>query len=116
MLEILQENLIAITCSGIASFATGTLVWVIKRMRGLFVAVRADSRDKIRRFGKFYILTNQVTMEELEDLGEIYKGYHDLGGNGTITEIYERCLDLPIVKERTKWNPYYVGADGFTGK
>lgn len=53
-------------------------------------------------------------MEELEDLGEIYKGYHDLGGNGTITEIYERCLDLPIVKERTKWNPYYVGKDGFT--
>lgn len=114
MWETIQENMVAIICSGVASFAVGTLVWVVKRMRGLFVAVRADSRDKVRRFGKFYILTNQITMEELEDLGEIYKGYHSLGGNGTITEVYERCLDLPIVKERTKWNPYYVGKNGYT--
>ncbi len=112
MWNMIQENMVAIICSGVASLTAGVLVWVVKRMRGLFVAVRADSRDKVRRFGKFYILTNQITMEELEDLGEIYKGYHSLGGNGTITEVYERCLDLPIVKERTKWNPYYVGKDG----
>ena len=112
MWETIQENMVAIICSGVASSQLARWYGWVKRMRGLFVAVRADSRDKVRRFGKFYILTNQITMEELEDLGEIYKGYHSLGGNGTITEVYERCLDLPIVKERTKWNPYYVGKDG----
>lgn len=116
MIEIIQENVVAVICSGIASFAAGTLIWVVRRLKGLFVAVRADSRDKIVRFGKFYILTEQITMEELESLGEIYNGYHALGGNGTVTEIYERCKELPIVKERTRWNPYYVGVDGFAGK
>lgn len=113
MWEMVQEHIVAIICSGVASFAAGTLVWVVRKLKGLFMAVRADSRDKIMRFGKFYILTNEITMAEMESLTDIYSGYHALGGNGTVTEIYERCLDLPIVKERTKWNPYYVGKDGF---
>ena len=116
MLEIIQENIIEIICAGASSAAAGVIIWIARRLKGLFVAVRADSKDKIMRFGKFYILTNQITMEELESLGEIYNGYHALGGNGTVTEIYERCKELPIAKERTKWNPYYVGKDGYIGK
>ena len=113
MWEMIRENIVAIICSGVASFVVGVLVWAIKSMKGLFVAVRADSRDKIRRFGKFYVLTNQITLEEREDLSEIYKGYSGLGGNGAIKELYEECMELPIVPERTKWNPYYVGKDGY---
>lgn len=116
MLEMIQEHLVGIICSGVASFAAGTLVYIMKRLNGFFMAVRADSRDKIMRFGKFYILTNQITAAEMESLTDIYEAYHALGGNGVVTEIYERCLDLPMVPERTKWNPYYVGTDGFLGK
>ena len=114
MLEVIRDNLVAIICSGVASFAAGALVWIVRRFKGLTVAVRADSRDKIRRFGKFYILTNQITLEEREDLSEIYKGYRGLGGNGAVKELYEECMELPIVPKRTKWNPYYVGKDGYT--
>lgn len=116
MLDLIAKNLIEIICAGAASAAAGMVAWLVHRLKGLFAAVRADSRDKIMRFGKFYILTNQITAEELESLGEIYDGYHALGGNGTVTEIYSRCQKLPMVPERTKWNPYYVGVDGFTGK
>lgn len=123
MLEIIQENIVAIICSGIASFAAGVLAWAIKKFKqhlkmqeSLCIAVRADSRDKIRRFGKFYIVTNQITPEEREDLSEIFEGYSGLGGNGAVKELYEECMELPIVKERTKWNPYYVGKDGYIGK
>ena len=111
--EIIQSNVIEIICTGVTSVAAGVIVWLVRRLKWLFVAVRADSKDKIMRFGKFYILTNQITMEELEGLADIYKGYAGLGGNGTAKEVYDRCLDLPIVKERTKWNPYYVGKDGY---
>ena len=99
-----------------ATFVTGTLVWVIRKLKGLFIAVRADSRDKIRRFGKFYVITNQITPEEREDLSEIFAGYSGLGGNGAVKELYEECMELPIVPQRTKWNPYYVGKDGYIGK
>lgn len=108
MIEAIQNNLVAIICSGVASFAAGVLFWTIKRLKSLFVAVRADSHDKLFRFGKFYILSGEITLEELETLTEIYEGYHGLGGNGTGTEIYERCCELPVVRERTKWNPYYT--------
>lgn len=116
MLEIVQENIIEIICAGVASFAAGALLWAIRMFNGMIAAMRADLRDKIRRFGKFYILTGQITMEERNDLGELYEVYHGrLHGNGTAAEIYEECMELPIVAERTKWNPYYVGKDGFVG-
>ncbi len=113
MFDLIQSNIIEIICTAITSGAAGIILWLARRLRGLFVAVKADSHDKLFRYGKFYILTNEITFEEMESLTEIYNGYHGLGGNGTGTEIYERCLDLPVVKERTKWNPYYVGKDGY---
>lgn len=120
MWEIIQEHIVGIICSGVASFATGTLVWAIKKFKqqikmqeSLCIAVRADSRDKIRRFGKFYVITNQITPEEREDLSELFSGYSGLGGNGAVKELYEECMELPIVPQRTKWNPYYVGTDGY---
>ena len=116
MLEVVRDNLVAIICSGIASIAAGVMVWIVRMFSGIIVALRTDMRDKIRRFGKFYILTGQITMEERNDLSEMYSAYHNrLHGNGTVTPIYEECMELPIVKERTKWNPYYVGKDGYTG-
>lgn len=121
MLEVIRDNLVAIICSGAASLAAGVLMWAIKKLKGLYmtqeslcIAVRADSRDKIRRFGKFYVITNQITPEEREDLSELFEGYSRLGGNGAVKELYEECMELPIVPKRTKWNPYYVGKDGYT--
>lgn len=116
MWETIQENIAEIICSGVAAFAASILVYALKKFKGFSKLLRADSRDKIMRFGNFYILTNEITATELDSLVDIYEGYHDLGGNGTVTEIYERCLELPLVKERTKWNPYYIGQDGYIGK
>lgn len=113
MWESILENWIEIFCAGVASFAAGTLAWVIQRFRALTIAVRANGHDRLFRYGQFYIETNQITFEEMETLTEIYQGYHGLGGNGTGTEIYEKCKELPVVKVRTKWNPYYVGKDGY---
>ena len=113
MLDLIQSNLLEIFCAGIASFAAGTLAWVVRRFQALTIAVRANGHDRLYRYGQFYIETNEITFEEMETLTEIYQGYHRLGGNGTGTEIYEKCKKIPVVKTRTKWNPYYVGRDGY---
>ncbi len=114
MWNMIQENMVAIICSGVASLAAGVLVWAVRMFNSVIITLRTDMRDKIRRFGKFYILTNQITMEERNDLSEMYDVYHNrLRGNGIVTGIYEECMELPIVPERTKWNPYYVGTDGY---
>ena len=71
-------------------------------------AEKVNCREKIRRFGEFYVTTNQITVEEYDDLKEIYDAYHALGGNGTMTELVERCKNLPVVPVRTVRNPYYT--------
>ena len=108
MLEIIQSNVIEVVSTTIVTVAVGILVGIVRKLRWLFVGVRADLKDKIIRFGEFYILTNQITIEELENLTELYKAYAGLKGNGTTKEVYERCRELPIVDERTEFNPYYT--------
>ena len=80
-----------------------------KKVKSIISGGKSKQHDKLFRYGNFYIVTGEITLEELESLEEIYQGYHGLGGNGTGTAIIEKCRKLPIVKERTKWNPYYVG-------
>lgn len=72
-------------------------------------ALLSLNHDMLYRNGKFYIHSKQITIDELKNLEYLYKSYHALGGNGTGTEIYEKCKDLPIVEKRTVMNPYYTG-------
>ena len=108
MWELIQGNIVEVVSTTIVTVAVGILVGIVRKLQWLFVGVRADLKDKITRFGEFYILTNQITLEELENLTELYKAYAGLKGNGTAKEVYERCTKLPLVDERTKFNPYYT--------
>lgn len=42
------------------------------------------------------IRAGRCTVEELRNIEFLYSAYHDLGGNGTGTELYNRCRALPI--------------------
>lgn len=46
--------------------------------------------------GKEYIKRGEIAVEDMKDYEYLYKAYHELGGNGTGTEIYERVKDLKI--------------------
>lgn len=45
-----------------------------------------------------YIPLNRAE-ETLDNLKIMYSAYHDLGGNGTGTKIYNRVVELPIKNE-----------------
>ena len=55
-----------------------------------------------------YVITNQITVEEYDDLKEVDDAYYALGGNGAMTELVERCKDLPVVPVRMIRNLYYT--------
>lgn len=61
--------------------------------------VLAILHDRLYCEGQRLIVKGNVTVSELNNLKHIYNGYHSLGGNGTGTEIYERCLKLNIERE-----------------
>ena len=40
-----------------------------------------------------------IGVHELKELSLLYESYKNLGGNSVVTELFERCQDLPLKKE-----------------
>ena len=53
-----------------------------------------NSEQKAMHDGMVAILHNMVYRQGI-DYEYLYNAYHELGGNGTGTEIYQRVKDLP---------------------
>lgn len=58
--------------------------------------VLAILHNKIYTQGKEYIEQGHISLEDMKDFEYLYDAYHNLGGNGTGTEIYERVKNLSI--------------------
>ena len=59
-------------------------------------AVCALCRDRILQGYRYYKQNGGVSTQDLETMTKLYKAYHALGGNGTITAVFEKILKLPI--------------------
>mgnify|MGYP007066597172 CR=1 FL=1 len=108
MIELVLNNIVEISCITVVTGFFAAAGYILEKAKGLLAAVMAISHDQLYRQGEFYILTGEITVNELKNLEYLYGGYHALGGNGTGTELYEKCQELPVVDRRTKWNPYYT--------
>ena len=59
-------------------------------------ALLAICRDKIIEICKISKQKKKISSRDLETLNKFYTAYHKLGGNGTVTAIYKKVLDLPL--------------------
>lgn len=94
---------------GIPSLMTSFAVFIltlIKNKRSKYKTIEEGMRcilhNMVYNQGKDYISAGEITWEDMKDYEYLYNTYHELGGNGTGTEIYERVKDLPIRQERRK--------------
>lgn len=70
------------------------------RVDGLYAAMRMQMYNDIKARGKACISHKCITSEELEDLTNMHKCYHDdLGGNGFLDTLMKQVRHLPIVGE-----------------
>lgn len=111
IIDLITQNFIEILCAGIAGAAVTYIAKTYHNLQALFTAERVNLREKLIRFGEFYILTNQITATELESYEEMFESYTALGGNGYVKELHEKVTALPVVAVRTIRNPYYVGGE-----
>lgn len=64
----------------------------------LIVAMRQLYYGRIKRHAKSYIAANEITTEELEDIIEEHRIYHDiLGGNGYLDTIMADVKALKVI-------------------
>lgn len=62
----------------------------------LRVSLLALIRDRILQGYRYYRREHGISPQDLETMTKLYMAYHALGGNGTITAVYDKIKALPI--------------------
>ena len=61
--------------------------------------ILAILHDRLYQVCRFYIHQGWIAVESMKNVEYLYDSYHDLGGNGTGTELYNRVNSLPIKED-----------------
>ena len=80
----------------------GYIVWLLKRQKkdrdangkGTMLLLRVQLIEYHDR----YVALGHIPSYALENCIEMYEAYHELGGNGMVTEMYKEILELEIRK------------------
>lgn len=89
------ENLIFWAVTGIFSIAATKFMLECNKQRALRDGVKAILRSDIIQLCNHYEEKGWAPFYAVENITNMYNAYHDLGGNGAITQMYERFLALP---------------------
>lgn len=67
-----------------------------EREQAINQSLRALCRDRILQGYRYYKHHGYISTADLETMTKLYDAYHALGGNGTITAVYDKICQLPI--------------------
>lgn len=82
--------------ASIIVFAVNSIKNKSKEQKAMHEGIVAILHNMVYRQGTDYIHEGKITFDDMEDYEYLYKAYHELGGNGTGTEIYKRVKKLEI--------------------
>jgi hypothetical protein len=60
--------------------------------------------DRLYRSCSFFISRGYCTVEDRRNLECLYTPYKSLGGDGTGDSLYNKCMELPLSKNKEKEN------------
>lgn len=69
---------------------------ILRRDDAVVGALRALCSERILQIYVENKKQNSITKQKMDMAGSLYFAYHKLGGNGTITAVFENILQLPI--------------------
>lgn len=97
MLEFIMN-----VCTVSLPVVLGYIVWLLKSRKkdqdangkGTMLLLRVQLIEYHDR----YMKEGHIPSYALENFIEMYEAYHDLGGNGMVTKMYEEVLELEVRK------------------
>lgn len=107
-LQIVVQNSLSVITTMLTTAIAALVTSILRKYKAMEKSLLAVNHDRLYQACNFYILTNQITTEELKNLEYLYEGYASLGGNGTGKLLYEKCKELPFVDIRTTHTTYHV--------
>lgn len=76
----------------------------LRRLSAVGKGVQALLRDRIIQAYNHYAEKGYCPIYGMENVNAMYKEYHALGGNGTITELVERLKEMPTEPRKEEEN------------
>ena len=76
----------------------GYIVWLLKRQKRDRDANGKGTMLQLIEHHDRYMALGHIPSYALENFIEMYEAYHELGGNGMVTEMYKEILELEIRK------------------
>ena len=61
-----------------------------------FIAIRDSYKYRLIELCKIYLERGSITAKEYSQLSEMWKVYHELGGNSQAEDYYYKVEDLPV--------------------
>lgn len=97
----MNDIIVAIIGSGALAAAisstVGAVINRVKRNHGVAAGTQVLLYERIKSRGKRHIAEGEITAEDLEDIIEMHRVYHDeLSGNGYLDALMEQVKKLPI--------------------
>lgn len=89
--DLILRAVIPIVVGGIV--ASLGMLW--KRLTAFQTGLTAMMRDRLVQGAKYYIKQGYMPLEERTSYELMYEAYHRNGGNGVVTDLYERTMALP---------------------
>lgn len=110
MMEMLLTLVsVALGSSGLSAIIVAILNhrWATKKgtstkLDALLEAQKVLMIDRVRYLGECYIIRGHITLDEKENLVEMYQAYKNLGGNGHLKTVMEEIDRLPVHGEEVK--------------
>ena len=96
-----MNEVVSIIIAAAVGWVGKTLWSTIQEQKALKKAVKALLHDRLYQSCRYYIKQGYVDPEGLTNVGFVYEAYHELHGNGTGTNLYERMKALPLVEDHT---------------
>lgn len=96
---------IVIACLG-SSGLTAIVLAILQRrwscqdkQDALVAGLKVLTVDRVRYLGRCYILDGKISLEDRENLEDMYRAYKGLGGNGHLETIMAEVRKLPVKGE-----------------
>ena len=105
-MEFLQDYWLELLFGGIATgitamFSAGyrKLARRVEEHEQVKDGILAILHDRLYQLCQYYLGQGTITPNALKNIEYLYRSYHNLGGNGTGTELYTRVTQLPLKLE-----------------
>ena len=102
MNDIVQIAAACLGSSGLTAIVLAILQrrWSCQDKQDALVAgLKVLTVDRVRYLGRCYILDGKISLEDRENLEEMYTAYKSLGGNGHLETIMSEVRRLPVKGE-----------------